>query len=195
MKLFFTTVLFLIVLPLSTFAGVYGDLEFGDSRETVLKKLQKSKLVSQTFDTSLISRTGLNGIFKCKHPLAGQTYSLYFNWDDNGGMKELTLRSEPIPKSQFKTTLHTAWQKANQVFTNAYGTPAQAAKYPSTAQVEQFTIYMTHLWYRGKNHTVMMGPGIDVNKGGSYFLAIRYVNKHIKPVIIPAKKSSKKKKR
>ncbi|MGB0775692.1 MAG: hypothetical protein ACPGUY_07585, partial [Akkermansiaceae bacterium] len=75
MNRFLTLLCFL--LPYSISAGVYGSLEFGDSRETVTRKLQKSPLVKQTLDSTFIARTGLNGVFTCKNKLAGQTYTLY----------------------------------------------------------------------------------------------------------------------
>ena len=174
----------LLLTALPGFAGVYGNLEFGDDRDTVTRKLQKSKLVTQTINTTLLSRTGLNGVFKSNTQLAGLTYHLYFGWDDNGGMQEVTLQSDPIEKTQYNITLHKAWLAANQLFTQVYNAPAQNAKFPNKKDVATHNILMTHIWHKGKKQSILMGPGIEKD---NCFLAIRFINQHIEPVIIPDK--------
>ena len=62
MKYFYLFLCCLLLISASQ-AGVYGELEFGDSRETVTKKLSQSPLVEQTIDNTYTARTGLNGIF------------------------------------------------------------------------------------------------------------------------------------
>ncbi len=165
-------------------AGVYGDLEFGDDRNTVTKKLQQSKLVEQTINTSLISRTGLNGIFKCKTPLAGLSYHLFFDWNENGGLREITLRSEDINKSTYSSTLYKAWNEAGQLFSRVYGAPAQNAGFPDRHDVSQHGMMMSHIWHRDDDQSVLLGAGIEKDQ---CFLAIRFINQRIEPVRIPAK--------
>jgi len=171
----------LLFSALPSFAGVYGTLEFGDDRATVTQKLKKSKLVDQTITTALMGRTGLNGIFKCKAKLAGLTYRLYFDWDENGGLKEITLRSEPVEKQQYKSIIYKAWQKANNLFTNVYSEPVQNADYPDKTTLSDGGMYMTHVWHKSAKQSILMGPGQDMDK---YFLAIRFVNQRIEPVKI-----------
>ena len=163
-------------------AGVYGTLEFGDSRETVTKKLKKSSMVEQKLDSAFFGRTGLNGVFKCKAKLANLTYHLYFDWDHNGGLREITLRSERLAENKYGSGLNDAWQKANKLFTQVYGLPAQDAKYPSKSDFKGHDILITHLWHKGPYQSILIGPGI--NKG-QCFLTIRFVNEHIKPVRVP----------
>ena len=80
MKCLYLSLCCLLLISASQ-AGVYGELEFGDSRETVTKKLSQSPLVEQTIDNTYTARTGLNGIFKCKGKISGLVCHLYFNWD------------------------------------------------------------------------------------------------------------------
>lgn len=175
--------IFLTLLPLPMMAGVYGDLEFGDNRDTVTRKLQASKFVKQTMNTALIARTGLNGIFQTKAKLAGMTYHLYFGWDDDGGLKEITLRSDTIEKKQYSSTLYKAWQKAAQLFSNIYNTPVQNAEFPDKLDVMNNTMMMSHIWHIDSKQSILMGTGIENEE---CFLAIRFLNQRIEPVIIPA---------
>lgn len=177
MKHFIATILLATFLPLT--AGVYGDLEFGDKRETVTRKLQKSSLVVQSVDSSHIARTGLNGVFKCKAPLAGLTFHLYFYWDADGGLEEITLRSEEINKVQYSSSLYKAWSSAAKLFTQVYGTPVQNAGFPDKLDVIQHDMMMSHLWHKGKDQSILVGTGIKKDK---CFLAIRFLNQHIEPV-------------
>lgn len=166
----------------STHAGIYGPLEFGDNRSTVTRKLQQCDLVTQTVPSTFLARTGLNGIFKCKNQLAGLIFSLYFGWNDAGGLNEITLRSDEIDHSQYHTGLQQAWHKANTLFTNTYQAPAQNAKYPSKTDFKGRDILISHIWHKGTTQSILMGPGISKDK---CFLTIRFVDRHVKPVRIP----------
>lgn len=175
---------YILVLALAPFcgAGVYDTLQFGDSRETVTKKLQASTMVTTTVDSTFFGRTGLNGVFKCKAKLAGLTYHLYFGWNDNGGLNEITLRSAEVPMAEYESSINKAWAEANTLFTQVYNAPAQNANYPTKADFKKHDILITHIWHKGENQSILIGPGI--NKG-KCFLAIRFVNQRIEPVRVP----------
>ncbi len=160
-------------------AGVYDTLEFGDTRAEVTKKLQASTMVEQQLDGDFFGNTALNGAFKCKAKLAGLSYRLYFDWDDEGGLKEITLRSDELNLDQYNRALKEAWAEASTLFTQVYNPPAQAVHYPATEDFKTHDILMTHIWHKGNAQSILIGPGIIKKK---CFLAIRFVNKHIKPV-------------
>ena len=109
-------------------AGVYGDLEFGDSRETVTRKLRNSALVTQTIDNTFVGRTGLNGIYQCKAKLAGLTCLLFFNWDENGGLNEITLRSDGLSLDQYDGELLRASNEAAQKLYANFGFKGAAVR-------------------------------------------------------------------
>lgn len=176
------SLVFYLFSVISSYAGVYGSLEFGDSRDTVMRKLRSSKLVEQTVGDTFLGRTGLNGVFKCKNKLAGLTYHLYFQWSDTGGLKEITLRSQDLDANQYGTTLKNAWTEANKLFTQVYNKPVQDAKYPQKTDFNQHPILITHIWHKGSRQSILIGPGIENNRS---FLAIRFINQKIEPVRIP----------
>ena len=167
----------LILLSVATsFAGVYGNLEFGDSRDTVTKKMSSSQLVEQTIDSTFFGRTGLNGVFKCKAKLAGLTYHLYFGWNENGGLNEITLRSSVLNMDQYGHGLRKAWSEAETLFSKVYKAPSQKTAYPPQAAFKKHNILISHVWHRPGKQSIFMGLGADK---GKCFLTIRYVNQHI----------------
>ena len=168
----------LIFTGLPCFAGVYANLEFGDSREAVQRKLKSSDMVEQTMPDTYISRTGLNGIFKCKAQLAGLTYHLYFDWNEDGNLDEITLRSNQLEQANYRTSLYQAWKEAGKLFTQVYKAPAQNAGFPNKDALANSSIIMSHIWHKGTNESILMGTGIDQT---NYFLAIRFVNRHVEP--------------
>lgn len=175
MKPFIVIALF-FVSTFSSSAGVYGTLEFGDSRETVTRKLQASKLVAATIDNTFFGRTGLNGVFKCKAKLAGLSYHLYFGWSEDGGLKEITLRSSELNMGEYGKGLRRAWGEAETLFSKVYQDPTQKTAFPSQKAFKKHNILISHVWHRGEKQSILMGPGIDK---GKCFLAIRYVDQHI----------------
>ena len=166
----------LLLSTLTTHAGVYGNLEFGDTRETVTKKMSSSQLVEQTIDSTFFGRTGLNGVFKCKAKLAGLTYHLYFGWSEDGGLKEITLRSSELNMGEYGKGLRRAWGEAETLFSKVYQDPTQKTAFPSQKAFKKHNILISHVWHRAGKQSILMGPGVDK---GKCFLAIRYVNQHI----------------
>ncbi len=185
-KFTFCSLLALLALAGSSFAGVYANLEFGDSRETVQRKLKSSDMVEQTMPDTYISRTGLNGIFKCKTQLAGLTYHLYFDWNDHGNLDEITLRSNKLEQTDYSTSLYQAWKEAGKLFTQVYNAPAQDADFPKKNALAKSSMMMSHIWHKGSNESILMGTGKDQT---NYFLAIRFVNRHVEPVRTVTKKA------
>lgn len=175
MKCFYLFLSCLLLISASQ-AGVYGELEFGDSRETVTKKLSQSPLVEQTIDNTYTARTGLNGIFKCKGKISELTFHLYFNWDEQGGLDEITLRSEGLDVDLYKTRLRRAWSDAESLFSQVYQAPAQQATYPSLNSFKEHKMMISHVWENKGKETILMGTGIDKNQ---CFLFIRYDKAHV----------------
>ena len=57
-------------------AALYEGLEVGMDKDQVLKTLRRSKQLEGPPTDALLSRTGLNGVFKTKQSIGGQTFSL-----------------------------------------------------------------------------------------------------------------------
>ena len=174
MRICIILLILVIAKPLAT-AGIYGDLEFGDSRQTVTQKLRKSSLVTLSVDEAFLGRTGLNGVFKCKARLAGLDYHLYFNWSENDGLNEITLRSNELDMACYRAELHRAWQEADALFARVYGAATQKAPYPASNTFGENSMLITHVWQQ-PGHSILLGTG--VNKG-KCFMFIRFVNQRI----------------
>ncbi|MBT8043762.1 MAG: hypothetical protein KJO79_02325 [Verrucomicrobiae bacterium] len=185
MKFFITT--FLLLTIVSSHAGVYGDLEYGDDRATVTRKMSASPLVEQTINETLLGRTGLNGIFKCKAELAGLTYHLYFGWDENGGLNEISLRSNHLALAEYGNGLRRAWTEAEGLFSKVYDDPAQKTDYPKQQVFKQHNVLISHVWHRGNQQSILLGPGI---KNGKCFLVIRFVNQRVELPPLPKTQGS-----
>ena len=162
-------------LPVAT-AGVYGELEYGDNRETVTQKLRKSPLVSLGVDEAFLGRTGLNGIFKCKSRLAGLDYHLYFNWNANGGLNEITLRSNELDMARYRDELRQAWQEAELLFERVYGAATQKAPYPDLTALVENSMLITHVWQQQPNECILLGTG---RHKGKCFMFIRFANERV----------------
>ncbi len=161
-------------------AGVYGDLEFGDSRETVTKKLGQSPLVEQVIDEVFTARTGLNGIYKCKAKISGLTCHLYFNWDEDGGLNEITLRSEGLGLETYPIELRQAWLDAERIFSEVYGGANQKAAYPPVSAFQKHKMMISHVWQNPDYGTILMGTGADRDR---CFLFVRFTKSstHLAP--------------
>ena len=157
----------------SIHAGVYGELEFGDNRQTVTQKLGKSQLVEQTVDNTYTARTGLNGIYRCKNDISGLACRLYFNWDEQGGLNEITLRSDSLSEDLYKTELKRAWADAGALFSRIYNEPKQQAPYPPLSSFKEHKMMITHVWENTDTATILVGTGMDKNQ---CFLFIRFIS-------------------
>lgn len=171
-------ILFISALLISaSHAGVYGDLEFGDSRETVTKKLRQSPLVEQTVDDVFTARTGLNGIYKCKARISGLTCHLYFNWDEQGGLDEITLRSEGLALGTYSKQLRQAWLDAERLFSEVYSAPVQKAPYPALDAFQNHKMMISHIWDNPGKGSILMGTGVDADR---CFLFVRFASREMK---------------
>jgi hypothetical protein len=168
--------LFLTVLSLS--AGVYEDLEYGDTRQQVTDKLMACERVKSSIPKTMFARVGLNGTFKIKKDLNGLDFALFFDWDENQRLKEVTLRSIAIDPGQFNSTLAKSFRSALQLISEVYGPPVMGNPMPKSSQVADGAILNSHLWHVGSG-TLLMGVAKDQ---GKLHLSISFLEKRINPV-------------
>jgi len=57
-------------------AALYEGLEVGMDKDQVLKTLRRSKQLEGPPTDALLARTGLNGVFKTRQAIGGQTFAL-----------------------------------------------------------------------------------------------------------------------
>ena len=177
MTRFYTLISFLILTVVSLHAGVYEDLEYGDTKQQVTDKLKNCERVEGTIEETMFGRTGLNGTFKIKKDLYGQQFSLYFNWNDDAKLKEITLRSDAISPDEYETTLTDSFARAVELITEIYGEPAMSNVIPPSSKIKEGSIISSHLWHVGDG-SLLMGVGKEQEV---FHLSIRFIEKRIGP--------------
>jgi hypothetical protein len=156
--------------------AAFDTLEFGDSRKTVEDKLKASKFVSASVAETLFGRTGLNGIFKTNATIGGLHCFLYFDWTDDGALREVTLQTQPVGKSRYNTLLKANWQELTSLLGKLHGNPAQHASYPAQADLQDGLLLGSHLWHTEDNHSVLLCTGQEADQ---YLVAVRITATYI----------------
>ena len=159
-------------------AGVYEELQYGDSKQEVTDKLMACNRVENTVPETMFARVGLNGTFKIKKDLHGINFSLFFDWNESGKLKVITLRSDAIEQKEFTSTLSEVFKSAHLLLTEAYGPPVMANPMPSSNKIEDGEALKSHLWHVNGG-TLLMGVAKDQ---GKLHLSIRFLEQHIDPV-------------
>lgn len=162
---------------------IFDKLEFGDSRELVTEKLQASELVTTKLPETLFARTGLNGIFQTCHKVGGHEASLYFDWCEDGGLKEVTLQTTLLSGNDVETRLTPSWKEFIVLLTSLHGRPILAHDKLDITSVQDGSMTATHLWKLEHRGTAMLGAARD---GDAYQIAVRFTTEDIKPVFIPS---------
>lgn len=107
------------------FAALYENLETGMDKDQVLKALRQSKRIEGPPTDALLGRTGLNGVFKTKQPVGGQTFSLNFDYDPSGGLRGVVFYSRSKFKgAEYETRLKSAYKALLVGLTEKYGEPS-----------------------------------------------------------------------
>lgn len=156
--------------------AVFDTLKFGDSRETVTEKLNASKLVEANLNGAFFGRTGLNGIYRTKQEIGGLFCYLFFDWDEGGGLKEITLQTESKPVSEYDTTLKPCWTELIELMAPIHGKPLQGAGFPPSSKLGDGQIIASHLWTIESGGSVMLGTA---REGEGFQVAIRLTREKI----------------
>jgi hypothetical protein len=164
-------------------SAVFDRLVFGDKRSDVLQKLTISRFVEPTVAETFFGRTGLNGVFRTREKIGGLNAMLYFDWDENGGLRELTLHTPPLPASDLKDRLIPCWQDFIGLITSLHGKPVNANPKLDLSPLQDGDILGTHLWKLENNASVLLGAA---RENQSYQVTVRFTTEDIKPIIIPA---------
>lgn len=167
--------LLLLFLPILHAGEVYESLSYGDSRDQVTKKLLECPRVECTVPKTMLSRVGLNGTFKLKNNLGDLTFSLFFDWTDSDGLKEITLTSDAIDPSAYQTKLKQHFAKALDLTTKTYGAPVMNNGLPKQTAIELDGILNTCLWKLDEGSLLL---GIAYTADG-YHISIRYTQQEI----------------
>jgi len=156
--------------------AAFDTLEFGDTRKEVVEKLSNSPNVESSVPAAMIARVGLNGTFKTKQTIGGLHCHLYFDWDDNAKLKEVTLRTKGKSLDAYSGTLRSNWTELINLLTILHGDAVQGALYPNSADLQDGLILGSHLWRTEDGHSVLLGTG---QEGNSYSVVVRITSDRI----------------
>ena len=166
MLLFKTIILALCFCSLSsfTFAGdLIAGINYGDTRDTVMKKLSDCKLVKSTMPKTMFARLGMNGAYKTTNELSGLKFALYFDWTDSRGLRQMNYRSDGLPSHDYDKNLRYIWEKTINLLSSMHGKPKNAGEYPKKSELKPNTILFSHEWKTGTGY-IYLGVGQDTSK-------------------------------
>lgn len=156
-------------------------ITFGESRAQVLAKLKTNKDFKATIAETLMGRTGLNGVYRTREKIGGPNASLYFDWDESGNLKDITLQTDPLPASVLKERLLPCWTTFITLLTNQYDEPLVAQKNLDLTPVQEGSLSSTHMWKLKGSGIAMLGAARD---GNQYLIAVRFTPQE--PKVTPA---------
>lgn len=168
-------------------SAVFDKLQFGDKRSQVLEKLKTSKFVESTVAETLFGRTGFNDVFRTRNKIGGLDAMLYFDWDKNGGLREITLHTPSLPAGALDDRLVPCWKDFIELLTNLHGRPVNANTKLDIAPLKDGGMIGTHLWKLENNGSVLLGAS---REGDQFQISVRLTTEDIKPIIIPATASA-----
>ncbi len=148
----------------------FARLWFGDSREKIKAKLLASKTVSTELDATYRGRTGFNGIYRTNSKPGGLHCYLFFDWDENDCMDELTLRTEPQDRDVYGSLLFENWKEMKRLLVQIHGNPTHSSPYPKIATLQNGQILNSHEWKTKEGNSVLLGTA---QNGSSYLVTVR----------------------
>ena len=157
--------------------AAFDTLEFGDSNEETLRKLNASPMLECTVSPTILARIGINGSFRIKQAIGGLHSHLYFDWDDKMKLKEITLRTKPKELSHYGNQLKSNWSELIKLLTMLHGTSEQHSPYPNVDDLQDGLVSGSHLWRTESGHSVLLGTG---QEGEKYSVIVRITTDHIK---------------
>lgn len=160
---------------------VFDELRFGDKRAEVTEKLKASKMVELTIQETFLGRTGLNGVFRTRNKIGGLEVSLFFDWTDEGGLREITLQTPAAPAGKFNQQFQPCWEECIKLLTSLHGQPVIATTGLDLTAIPNGGMLSTHMWKLQETGTALLGAS---REGDDYHVAIRFTEKKIEPVRI-----------
>lgn len=163
--------------------AVFDTLCFGDTREVVAKKLKESSFVEGTIDEVMMGRTGLNGVFRTRKQIGGLHCELYFDFSSGGGLKEISLQTQTVPKEVYVNRLKATWQELAELLTALNGKPEQAGSFPAAGSLREDVLIPSHLWKLPNNGSVRLGTSLEA--GDKVMIVVRFSTDPIKAMALP----------
>lgn len=163
-------------------SAVFDTLLFGDDRKTVEEKLKASKIVETSTDETFFGRSGLNGLYWTRQKIGKVRAALYFGWTDSDKLEELTLQTDLLPESDYKSELEPTWGSFIELLSMLYGKPVQNGPMPQKETLSPGMFMPSHLWELEGGNSALLGTACE---GKGYQLVVRFTRKKIEVVEIP----------
>ena len=160
----------------------FDTLKFGDNRELVNDKLAASQIVESSVEGIFQGRTGLNGIYRTTHKIGGLFCYLFFDWDENGQLIEVTLQTENELVDTYVEILKPCWEECIPLIASIHGKPIQHTAMPGAAQLKDDEMLASHLWNLEGGGTVMLGTA---KQGLGYQVVVRFTKERIEINKVP----------
>lgn len=131
---------------------MFENLQFGESRGTIEKKLSNNKRI-KTPKSTVFGNVGSNYTIIQKYD--GLSYTIHLDWSDNNTLSSLDLYSSPSSYNN----LSQAYQNLATVLTEIYGSPKFKNPLPKEHTIPGSDgINYGAVWFYGK-HAAMVGIG------------------------------------
>jgi hypothetical protein len=162
--------------------AVFDNLCFGDSIDTVKKKLKESKAVETTLDDTYLGRTGLNGVYRTRQKIGGLHCELFFDWGPMEDLTEVVLQTQGQPAAAYPEQLKETWAQLVELMVALHGKPVQNGGYPAIKQVRDDMFLPSHLWKLQSGGSALLGVS---KQAGSYLVVVRFTKEKVTPVQSP----------
>ena len=170
----------LLTSAVSGASEMYENLRYGDTKDTVQKKLDKV-LGNAKGQKTIFGRTGMNGMYTAKTKVNGLKFSLYFGWDSSGGnlaLNAVDLYSNEAPIE----TLGKAYQELSTLFTELYGKPKFNNGLPSKSKLTRPDMTLAGACWFYDTDALMLSLGRTEN---GINLVINFLDKQPKLIRTP----------
>lgn len=151
--------------------AVFDKLKFGDSQESVKKKLKISKIVTAGLSDTFVGRTGLNGVYRMVKPIGNVDCFLFFGWDERDRLTDITVSSQEKKAEEYQALLKPCWEEMQKFMISLYGKPMQEKSFPDIEKLIPEQMVTTHYWKLEQGGTAVLGTALV---GGLYQVAIQF---------------------
>lgn len=162
--------------------AIFDNLKFGDTRDDIMQKLKASTIIEAELEDTFFGRTGLNGTYRTKNKVGGLYCYLFYDFDDTGHLRELTMRTEPQPESDYGTTLSSCWEELPKLISILHGRPAHSGNMAASSSLGEGEMLGSHVWRMEGGGNIILGIA---KVEGKYEVAVRFTLEEVEMRPVP----------
>lgn len=159
--------------PTAAAGAFYDSLAFGDDKATIIKKLKESPRFHSELDETFFARTGINGTFHTTkgNEFFGMHSSLYYDWDEAGGLKFLSLYGHCTAAADTEANLIPIYLEMVKNISKFFGEAKRAAPKPQYAGLGEGEITFNDAWSLKTGGSLLLGIG---KQDGNHVIIARF---------------------